>query len=165
MLFADYLVKRIFLKGGKALGKQKRAADESLSFACREYGKCLEKYCRVRLGEAADWADDCVQETFYIYYKKLLDGESVEKPKAFLYRTADNMIKRKLHEHYKNASRTVPLDEARDEEAASADEPAMFPDPLRQTQMAVPTQRSQRQAIPPPAHSRAMPTALAMAAA
>lgn len=42
------------------MGKQKRAADESLSFACREYGKCLEKYCRVRLGEAADWADDCV---------------------------------------------------------------------------------------------------------
>lgn len=128
MLFADYLVKRIFLKGGKALGKQKRTADESLSFACREYGKCLEKYCRVRLGEAADWADDCVQETFYIYYKKLLDGESVEKPKAFLYRTADNMIKRKLHEHYKNASRTVPLDEARDEEAASADEAASLLD-------------------------------------
>ena len=38
------------------------------------------------------------------------------------------MIKRKLHEHYKNASRTVPLDEARDEEAASADEAASLLD-------------------------------------
>ena len=106
------------------MGKVKHEADEMLSLACREYGKCLEKYCRVRLGDAADWADDCVQETFYIYYKKLLDAETIEKPKAFLYRTADNMIKRRLKEHYKLASRTVPLDEARDEEAAAADEAA-----------------------------------------
>lgn len=124
MLFVDYLVKRIFLKGGNALGKVKHEADEMLSLACREHGKCLEKYCRVRLGDAADWADDCVQETFYIYYKKLLDAETIEKPKAFLYRTADNMIKRRLKEHYKHASRTVPLDEARDEEAVAADEAA-----------------------------------------
>lgn len=83
------------------MGNVKRTADDALSAACRDYKKCLEKYCRVRLGEAADSVDDCVQETFYIYYKKLLNGEIIEKPKAFLYRTADNMIKRKLSEHYK----------------------------------------------------------------
>lgn len=110
------------------MGKVKHAADEMLSFVCREYGKSLEKYCRVRLGDGADWADDCVQETFYIYYKKLLGGESIERPKAFLYRTADNMIKRKLREHYKNASRTVPLDEARDRESVPADDAASLID-------------------------------------
>lgn len=133
------------MKGGNALGNVKRTADDALSAACRDYKKCLEKYCRVRLGEAADSVDDCVQETFYIYYKKLLNGEIIEKPKAFLYRTADNMIKRKLSEHYKNASHTVPLDEARDEEAVVSDEMAglLDYDKLKDTLISVLTEKEQ----------------------
>lgn len=145
LLFVDYLMKRIFLKGGNALGNVKRAADEMLSAACRDYKGCLEKYCRVRLGEAADSVDDCVQETFYIYYKKLLNGETIEKPKAFLYRTADNMIKRKLSEHYKDASHTVSLDEARDKEAVTSDETASLLDydKLKDTLLSVLTEKEQ----------------------
>lgn len=107
-------MKRIFRRGGNALAKTKAAADELLSVACSQYCKSLEKYCRVRLGEASGWVDDCVQETYYVYYKKLLAGETIEKPKAFLYRTADNMIKRLKAEHYKNAARITPLEEAQD---------------------------------------------------
>ena len=94
------------------LAKVKFAADKNLSLVYNEYGKCIEKYCRVRLGEAVDLTDDCVQETFCIYYKKLLNGEDIEKPKAFLYRTADNMVKRFVSEYYKEASKLTSIDEA-----------------------------------------------------
>lgn len=104
------------------MAKTKAAADELLSVACSQYCKSLEKYCRVRLGEVSGWVDDCVQETYYVYYKKLLAGETIEKPKAFLYRTADNMIKRLKAEHYKNAARITPLEEARDVVFEMADE-------------------------------------------
>lgn len=103
---------------------KKSLADKKLSHAYEEYGKCLEKYCRVRLGEAADYTDDCVQEAFCVYYKKLIAGEVIDKPKAFLYRTADNMVKRVRAEHYKNASRLTPLDEAENVEAQITDEAA-----------------------------------------
>lgn len=116
------------MKGGNALASVKSIADERLSVAYREYGKCLEKYCRVRLGEAADFTDDCVQEAFCIYYKKLLANEIIDKPKAFLYRTADNMIKRVKAEHYKNASRLTPLEEAENVEAQITDEMASLLD-------------------------------------
>lgn len=100
----------------------KSFANEKLSLAYREYGKLIEKFCRIRLKEAADYTDDCVQETFCIYYKKLLAGEEIEQPKAFLYRTADIMIKRVKAEHFKDAKHMVELDEARDVAAPQTDE-------------------------------------------
>ena len=106
----------------------KLIADEGLALAYKEYGKSLEKYCKVRLGEAADSTDDCVQEAFCVYYKRLLNGDKIDKPKAFLYRTADNMVKRVRSEHYKNASRTAPLDEAAHIEAQQVDELAAMLD-------------------------------------
>lgn len=100
----------------------KSIADEKLSAVYREYGKDIEKYCRVRLKEAADYTDDCVQEAFCVYYKKLLSGEVIGNAGAFLYRTADNMVKRVKAQHYKNASRLTSLDEANEVEADLIDE-------------------------------------------
>lgn len=100
----------------------KSLADRKLETAFREYGKLLEKYCRVRLGEASQSTEDCVQEAFCIYYRKILAGEAIEQPKAFLYRTADNMVKRAKAEYYKRASRFTTLDEVADIEADPLDE-------------------------------------------
>lgn len=97
----------------------KAAADEKLQQAYNLYGNLLIKYCTVRLKDASESVDDCVQNTFLTYYNKILEGEYIEKPKAFLYRTADNMIKREVAEFYKKAQRTVDLKEA--EDIASAD--------------------------------------------
>lgn len=102
----------------------KTFANEKLSAAYRAYGKAIEKFCRLRLGDAVDSADDCVQETFCVYYKKLLAGEEIEQAKAFLYRTADIMVKRAKAEHFKNAKRIVELDEAKEVEAVQTDETA-----------------------------------------
>lgn len=100
-------------KGGNAVAKSsKAAADEMLSEAFLEFGRSIEKYCRVRLGEASDSTDDCVQEAFCVYYKRLLAGESIEKPRAFLYRTADNMVKRAKEEYIKNCTRNSKLEDA-----------------------------------------------------
>lgn len=100
----------------------KAIADAKLSEAYSSICKSLVKYCRVRLGEASDSADDCVQEAFCVYYKKLLLGEEIEKPKAFLYRTADNMVKRAKEEYIKNAQRTSGLETAEEIEAFIPDE-------------------------------------------
>lgn len=92
----------------------KATADDKLQQAYGLYGNLLVKYCTVRLKEARSSVDDCVQNTFLIYYKKVLDGENIENPKAFLYRTADNMIKRTVAEYYTNAQRTTELENADD---------------------------------------------------
>ncbi|MCM1114510.1 MAG: sigma-70 family RNA polymerase sigma factor [Clostridium sp.] len=90
----------------------KAEADKKLQEAYNLYGNLIVKYCTVRLKEDTISVDDCVQNTFLVYYNKLLDGSSIENPKAFLYRTADNMVKRALADYYKKAKRTVVLEEA-----------------------------------------------------
>ena len=67
----------------------KAAADEKLHQAYSMYGVLLTKYCTVRLGEAIASVDDCIQNAFLIYYNKILNGETIENPKAFLYRGTD----------------------------------------------------------------------------
>lgn len=98
------------LKGGNALSKV--YADEQLKLAYEQYGKAVEKYCRIRLGETADMTNDCVQEAFCVYYKRLLKGETFENSRAFLYRTANIMVCRAKEEYFKNAKRTKPLEDA-----------------------------------------------------
>lgn len=90
----------------------KKQADAALRDAYGSYNELLARYCRVRLREAPDAVDDCIQNTYLAYYKRLLSGEEIKNPKAFLYRTADNMIKRAAEDYYKNAKRHTDLTEA-----------------------------------------------------
>lgn len=90
----------------------KAAADEKLQQAYSMYGVLLTKYCTVRLGEAIASVDDCIQNAFLIYYNKILNGETIENPKAFLYRVADNMVKRCVSEYYSDAKRRADLETA-----------------------------------------------------
>ena len=46
--------------------------------------------------------------------QKLNSGETIENPKAFLYRTADNFVKRKREEKAKAAKHNLPLEYAED---------------------------------------------------
>lgn len=90
----------------------KKRADEKLKEA---YGLCylpLIKYCNVRMGDARISADDCVQEAFLVYYNRLLSGENIENPRAYLYRTTDNFLKRAVEDYARTAKRTVPLEKA-----------------------------------------------------
>ena len=71
------------------MGKSK--ADILLEESFEQYSKAIEKFCYVRLGEASDYASDCLQETYCLFYRKLLDGTEFENPRAFLYKTAKNI--------------------------------------------------------------------------
>lgn len=90
----------------------KSYADEQLELCFEKYSKQLERFCAVRLEEASDFAGDCVQEAFCVFYRKLLDGETFENPRAFLYQTVNNMVLRAKREYFKNAKHTKNLDEA-----------------------------------------------------
>lgn len=90
----------------------KAYADEQLELAFEEYSKALEKFCYTRLGEANEFASDCVQDTYCLFYRKLLDGESFENPRAFLYKTANIMVLKAKDKYFKEAKRTKALDEA-----------------------------------------------------
>lgn len=98
------------MKGVRTIS-EKKFADKTLNDCYNEYRIKLFNYCLARLG-ARDTADDCVQDTFIVFYNKLLDGEKFDNPRAFLYRTADNFVKRQKQKNASELRRTVSLDEA-----------------------------------------------------
>ena len=86
-----------------------------------KYYQSIFKYCRVRLGEFSQHAEDCVQDAFLVLYNKLTSGETVEQPRAFLYRAADNFVKRTIDNCRKQQARTVDIEEAAQKIAAPPD--------------------------------------------
>ena len=96
--------------------------DNTVGDYYEKYYQSIYKYCRVRLGEFSQHAEDCVQDAFLVLHNKLTDGETVEQPRAFLYRTADNFVKRTIESCRKRQSRTVDIDEAAEKIAAPPDE-------------------------------------------
>lgn len=100
---------------------EKKKADALLQQCYAEYRVKLFNYCLARLDGSREAADDCVQETFVVFYDKLLGGESFEAPRAFLYRTADNFVKRQKQKSATEAKRSVPLEEAWNVSAADSE--------------------------------------------
>ncbi len=92
----------------------KKQADTLLQQCYSDYRIKLFNYCLSRLDGSREAADDCVQETFIVFYNKLLDGEEFENPRAFLYRTADNFVKRQKQKDATESKRQVPLESAAD---------------------------------------------------
>lgn len=92
----------------------KAQADEAVKQAYRDYNNLLIKYCRIRLKDVPDAIDDCLQNTYLAYYKRLLSGEEIKNTKPFLYRVADNMVKRTVADYSKNAKRHTDLDNAKE---------------------------------------------------
>ena len=91
---------------------EKKRANALLQECYNEYRIKLFNYCLSRLDGSREAADDCVQEVFIVFYNKLLDGESFENPRAFLYRTADNFVKRQKKKEASELRHNIPLDEA-----------------------------------------------------
>ena len=93
---------------------EKKRANALLQECYNQYRVKLFNYCLSRLDSSREAADDCVQETFIVLYNKLLDGEEFENPRAFLYRTADNFVKRQKQKDAVELRRHVPLETAVD---------------------------------------------------
>lgn len=92
----------------------KRQADALLQQCYADYRIKLFNYCLARLDGSREAADDCVQEAFIVFYDKLLEGVDFDNLRAFLYRTADNFVKRHKQQIASEAKHNVSLDEARD---------------------------------------------------
>lgn len=92
--------------------EEKISVEQIVNDCYEKYYESIFKYCRVRLGEFSEHASDCVQDAFLILHKKLNEGETIEQPRAFLYRTADNFVKRTVEHYSKERTRTVDLDTA-----------------------------------------------------
>lgn len=90
----------------------KLSVEQFINDCYEKYYQSIFKYCRVRLGEFSEHAEDCVQDAFVVLQRKLNEGETVEQPRAFLYRTADNFVKRTVEHYSKERKRTVELTEA-----------------------------------------------------
>lgn len=93
------------------MAKNKERADEALRAAYTQHYAAVLKYAAVRLQYAAESAEDCVQNTFIVYYRRMLDGEDIQSPRAFLYRTCDNFCKNADRSFLRKAKRTAPLEE------------------------------------------------------
>lgn len=91
---------------------EKKNANLILQKCYDEYRTKLFSYCLSRLDGAREAADDCVQEAFIVFYNRLLSGEKFENPRAFLYRTADNFVKRQKQEAATALRHEVPLESA-----------------------------------------------------
>ena len=98
----------------------KKRATDLLQQCYDDYRLKLFNYCLARLSGEREAADDCAQEAFLVFNKRLLDGEEFENPRAFLYRTAENFVKRRQEQITNETKRIVPLEAA--EDAAVSDE-------------------------------------------
>lgn len=93
---------------------EKKRADALLQECYNQYRIKLFNYCLSRLDGSREAADDCAQEAFIVFYNKLLEGEQFENPRAFLYRTADNFVKRQKQKAASELRHQVPLESASD---------------------------------------------------
>ncbi len=92
----------------------KKQATVLLQQCYDDYRLKLFNYCLARLSGEREAADDCVQEAFLVFSQRLFDGEEFENPRAFLYRTAENFVKRRQEQIVKETKRNVPLESAED---------------------------------------------------
>ncbi|HEX3037915.1 MAG TPA: sigma-70 family RNA polymerase sigma factor [Oscillospiraceae bacterium] len=64
----------------------------------KEYFNKILAYCNVKLRFDQVSAEDCAQRVFETLYEKMKDFYSMENVRAWLYRTADNYIKKRYRE-------------------------------------------------------------------
>ena len=92
-----------------------------LKQAYENYHEIIFKYCYSRLGEYHDLAEDCMQNAFIVYYQKLISGEHILSPKAYLYRIAENIVKNTKAQQIKRSSKIIPLEDAYEVSAPEID--------------------------------------------
>ncbi len=101
------------VKGVRTINK-KKYINAQIQECYDKYRIKLFNYCLSRLNGSREAADDCVQEAFIVFYNKLLDGNQFEDPKTFLYRTANNFVKRQKQKDARELKRQIPLESAED---------------------------------------------------
>ena len=72
-----------------------------------QFADAIFRYCYFRVS-SRELAEDLMQESFMKAWKYLCDGHEIDNPKAFLYKTAGNLV----IDHYRAKRQEVGLQEA-----------------------------------------------------
>lgn len=89
--------------------QNKKRADELLRQSYDTYYEKISRFCNIKLKNRTE-AEDCVQECFMVYYKRILKGEEIGNTGAFLYKIADNLVKTQWRQD-KKANNIIPLED------------------------------------------------------
>ena len=89
---------------------RKQEAARLFNIAFNESYNSIYRFCLSKLNNNRHLAEDCVQETFLVYYNKLLAGEEIIYTKAFLLKTANNFVLKKCNEIRKSYN-TVSIED------------------------------------------------------
>ena len=76
----------------------------------KDYYESLMNFARARLGEYGGFSEDCVHEAYVVFYTRLQTGEEFENPRALLYRSLDNIVKKQKTKIIAEEMNTVSLD-------------------------------------------------------
>ncbi len=88
--------------------KEGRERSEHIEQLHKEYAEALRKYCLGKFAGQADAvgrAEDCVQETFMIAYKKYVQMMSHASLKHWLFQTCKNRVQNNLKRYYRRQKR------------------------------------------------------------
>lgn len=98
------------------MGRQdsKKAVSDKFTEIYNEYKSPIYKFCLVKLNGNSSYAEDCMQNTFTVLYKKMQNGEEILNYRAYLYKIANNFILKTIEANAKNNSRLVPIDDYTD---------------------------------------------------
>ena len=100
--------------------RAKQLADSKLKAIYSEYYSSIYKYCLAKLKNDRASVEDCVQESFIVLYKRLLSGEEIEYPHAFLLKTASNMVKKRYEQIYRD-EKNIDIEEIKEITTHSVD--------------------------------------------
>lgn len=70
----------------------------------------IRKLCTYKLKSLPDYIDDCIQDVFLDLSNTINKGKTIEYPKAWLTKVANNKIKDIYTQAKKDAERLIPLD-------------------------------------------------------
>ena len=93
---------------------KKRSLQDRFTQIYNEYKSSIYRFCLVKLNGDSDSAEDCMQNSFIVLYKKMKNNEEIENPRAFLYKTASNYVLKCIEAKAKENSKTVPISEYED---------------------------------------------------
>lgn len=79
-----------------------------------EYNVYVTRFCRGKLSDRLDDADDCAQDAFRVLFEEMKKSGDVNNVKAFLLITASNFINEKLKDLDLHRRHDTPLDEVKD---------------------------------------------------
>lgn len=77
---------------------------------CNEHYETIKKVCSAMLREYPDYAEDCVQDAFEVLLNKLRDGTEITYVKAFLIKTAKNLVLKAFKKIQEEQIKKVPAD-------------------------------------------------------